>query len=192
MKISKKIVIIIAAILVIAMAAALPAQATTFIPLITMQPFVTNLIPLPTTTPSISFPVITSYIPLPTNTFEFTPVTMLPIPLDVLTKWTSVNDTEPLYLPIDVVADRYRVKILDWQNGGRLSVYDIESDTWYYLEPPASIGSMAFPFGLCVGPDNSVFIADTYKNRILQCSQNGSWSVVEDTGFFSARRSSLL
>ncbi len=183
MKITKKILIVIAAVLMIALPIALPAQATTFLPIITMKPYVTSLIPLPTTTPSVSFPTITSYIPLPTNTFDFTPVTMMPIPVDVLTKWKNVNDTDPLYMPVDVIADRQRVKILDWQNGGRLSVYDIESDTWYYLEPPASIGSMAFPFGLCEGPNDSVYIADTYKNRILQCSSNGAWSVVEDSGF---------
>ena len=184
MKISKKVLIIAIAAILLILSCGIPAKASTIVPIITLQPIITSLIPLPTPTPTTWQPTITDLIPIPQNTFEIIP---LPIPLELLTKWVVVNDSEPLYYPADVVADRYRVKILDWTNGGRLNVYDIEDDTWYYLEPPASIGAMGFPCGMCEGEDGSVYIADTFKNRILKCEANGAWSVVEDSGFSEPR-----
>jgi hypothetical protein len=46
---------------------------------------------------------------------------------------------------------------------------------------------MGFPCGMCEGEDGSVYIADTFKHRILKCEANGSWSIVEDSGFSEPR-----
>lgn len=100
-----------------------------------------------------------------------------------LSAWVKINPTEIIARPVDVVATRYEIKVLNSIMTGQLKIYTFSTDTWRTLTPPGSIGAMNRPMGMCEGSDGSVYIADSGNDRILKCDSEDHWSIVADTGF---------